>query len=118
MHGLDGSSYVDKVDGGKRKQQRGAVTIEAETDRIYLDTTATCVIEDLGWERRIEIAKSGSRSTVVWNPWIAKARRMADFGAEEYQGMVCVETTNAADDVITVLPGAEHRLRAVINLSQ
>jgi len=55
---------------------------------------------------------------VVWNPWIAKARRMTDFGDEEYYGMVCVETTNAADDVITVLPGAEHRLRAVVNLSQ
>jgi D-hexose-6-phosphate mutarotase len=118
VHGLDGCAYVDKVDRGKRKQQRGAVTIETETDRIYLDTTATCVIEDPGWERRIEIAKSGSRSTVVWNPWIAKARRMADFGDKEYQGMVCVETTNAADDVVAVLPGAEHRLRAVINLSQ
>ena len=43
---------------------------------------------------------------------------MADFGDEEYHGMVCVETTNGADDVVTVLPGAEHRLQAVINLSQ
>jgi D-hexose-6-phosphate mutarotase len=43
---------------------------------------------------------------------------MADFGDEEYQRMVCVETTNAADDVITVLPAVEHRLRAVISLGQ
>ena len=55
---------------------------------------------------------------MVWNPWIDKARWMADFGDEEYHGMVCVETTNAADDVITLLPGAEHRLRAVISVSQ
>jgi D-hexose-6-phosphate mutarotase len=117
VRGLDGRPYLDKVDGGKRKQQRGAVTIEAETDRIYLDTTATCAIEDLGWGRRIEVAKSGSRSTVVWNPWIDKARRMTDFGDEEYLEMVCVETTNAADDVVTVLPGEEHRLRALISVS-
>ncbi len=118
VRGLEGCPYIDKVDGGKQKRQQGPVTIEAETDRIYLDTTVTCVIEDPGWERRIEIAKSGSRSTVVWNPWIDKARRMADFGDQEYLGMVCVETTNAAEDLVTVLPEEEHRLRAVISLNQ
>lgn len=118
VHGLDGAPYIDKVAGGKRKLQRGPVTIEAETDRVYLDTTATCVIEDPGWDRRIEVAKSGSRSTVVWNPWIDKSRRMADFGDEEFLGMVCVETTNAVEDVVTVLPEEEHRLRAVIRVGQ
>jgi D-hexose-6-phosphate mutarotase len=115
--GLDGCTYIDKVDDGQRKLQRGPVTIETETDRIYLETSATCVVEDPGWERRIQIAKSGSRSTVVWNPWIDKAGRMSDFGDEEYSGMVCVETANAAEDIITVTPGEEHRLRAVISLS-
>jgi D-hexose-6-phosphate mutarotase len=117
VQGLAGCTYIDKVDEGRRKLQRGPVTIETETDRIYLETTATYVIEDPGWGRRIQIAKSGSRSTVVWNPWIDKAGRMADFGDEEYGGMVCVETTNAAEDIITVAPGGEHRLRAVISLS-
>jgi D-hexose-6-phosphate mutarotase len=32
------------------------------------------------------VAKSGSASTVVWNPWQAKAAAMADFGDDEYQG--------------------------------
>jgi D-hexose-6-phosphate mutarotase len=117
VQGLAGCTYIDKVDEDRRMLQRGPVTIESETDRIYLETTATCVIEDPGWERRIQIAKSGSRSTVVWNPWIDKAGQIADFGDEEYSGMVCVETTNAAEDIITVAPGGEHRLRAVISLT-
>ena len=111
IEGLDGCRYIDKLDGDKRKHQSGPVLINAETDRIYLDTPADCLINDPGMQRRIRIAKSGSRSTVVWNPWIEKAERMADMGENGYLNMVCVETANAADDVLTIEPGDEHHLR-------
>jgi len=116
IHGLDGRAYVDKVDRLARKVQRGPVRIDAETDRVYLDTTADCVIDDPGLRRRITIAKAGSRSTVVWNPWRAKAASMADFGDEEYPGMVCVETANAGDDVVSVPAGGRHELRTTIRV--
>jgi glucose-6-phosphate 1-epimerase len=117
IHGLDGCDYLDQLDG-QRKTQRGPITIGAETDRVYLDTTATCVIDDPGLGRRIRVAKSGSHSTVVWNPWAEKAQRLADFGDEEYHDMVCVETANAASDTVTVAPGGEHRLVAVIGVER
>jgi glucose-6-phosphate 1-epimerase len=110
IDGLDGCPYLDKVDGGKRKQQAGAVKIGAEVDRIYLESTVDCLINDPGWQRRIRVAKRGSRSTVVWNPWIEKAAKMGDFGDNGYLNMVCVESTNAAEDVVTIVPGGEHRL--------
>lgn len=110
IQGLDGCSYLDKVDGGKRKRQSGAVGFSAETDRVYLDTTADCLIDDPDWRRRIRIAKRGSRSTVVWNPWRDKAAKMGDLGEEGYLHMVCVESANAADNLVTVAPGGEHRL--------
>jgi D-hexose-6-phosphate mutarotase len=118
IHGLGDRAYLDKVDGLRRKMQRGLVTIDGETDRIYLDTTDECVIEDPGLARRIHIAKAGSRSTVVWNPWVDKARQLPDFGDEEYRRMVCVETANAGDDVITIGPGGEHTLAARIRVEQ
>lgn len=108
--GLDGCAYVDKVDGGKIKPQAGPVTFYQETDRIYRDSTADCVIVDSALRRRIRIAKTGSRTTVVWNPWIQKSAKMDDFVESGYLNMVCVETANAADDVITIAPGDEHRL--------
>ncbi len=114
INGLDGATYIDQVDGKQRKQQHGAVTFDRETDRIYLDTEATCDIHDPVLGRKIYVAKRGSRSTVVWNPWIDKARAMADFGDDEYPGMVCVETANAADDAVTLAPGEEHRLAVSI----
>jgi D-hexose-6-phosphate mutarotase len=116
IHGLDGCAYIDKVDGGQRKIQHGPVTIATETDRVYLNTAETCAIEDPELGRRITIAKSGSRTTVVWNPWADKARRLPDFGDDEYHGMVCVETANADGDSVTVAPGGEHRLTAIIGV--
>ena len=109
--GLEGGEYLDKVGGGSvRRRQDGRVSFAAETDRIYLNTEAECVIEDARLKRRIRIAKSGSRSTVVWNPWAAKADKMGDLGPDGWRGMVCVESANAADNVITVKAGASHTL--------
>jgi glucose-6-phosphate 1-epimerase len=110
IHGLHMIEYLDKVDGGKRKEQLGPVIVGQEVDRIYLDTPDDCVIEDTKLARRIRISKQGSRSTVVWNPWIEKADKMGDLGPEGYLHMLCVESTNAADDVVTIAPGAEHHL--------
>ncbi len=91
------------------------MTISGEVDRVYLDSDGPCAIEDPLGRRRIEIAKSGSRSTVVWNPGPEKAQRMRDFGDQEYRETVCVETANAGEDIVTIAPGGEHRLRAAIN---
>jgi D-hexose-6-phosphate mutarotase len=116
LKGLEGGAYLDKVAGNQRRNQTGPVTISGETDRVYLETMAECVIVDLGWQRQIRVAKQGSRTTVVWNPWAEKARHMADFGAEEYRQMVCVETANAGNEVITVPAGGEHRLQTTIRV--
>ena len=116
VHGLDGCTYVDQVDGGRRKVQRGPVTLEGETDRIYLDTSADCLIDDPALARRIRVAAAGSRSTVVWNPWVDKARRLADFAEDEYRHMLCVETANADADAVRLAPDEAHHLRAIISV--
>jgi glucose-6-phosphate 1-epimerase len=90
------------------------VRITAEIDRVYVDTRATCVVEDPGWRRRLVVAKDGSRSTVVWNPWSEKGGRIADLGDDEWARMLCVETANALDDAVTLPAGARHTLRTVI----
>lgn len=111
LHGLDGLPFIDKLAGGKRVPgRRGPLCLDGELDRIYLDSTADCVIEDPGLQRRIRIEKHGSRSTVVWNPWRDKAAGLGDMGQDDYLGMLCVESGNVADDVVTLAPEAKHRL--------
>ncbi len=118
VSGLDGCDYVDKVEGGQRKRQSGAIAFNGEVDRVYLDTESECVIEDPELKRRIRISKQGSRSTVVWTPWLEKAAKMADFGPGRHnQGgwreMVCVESGNALDNVVSVPAGQSHTLSVV-----
>ena len=116
IKGLENCQYLDKVDNMQRKHQEGPVTIHSEVDRVYLNTVADCLIEDPGLHRRIRIAKQGSQSTVVWNPWVEKATQMGDFGEHGYLQMVCVETANALDNVVTVNPGETHHLEATISV--
>jgi glucose-6-phosphate 1-epimerase len=110
--GLDGCEFIDKVSGTSGNRQNGPVTFSAETDRIYQGTSGHCEIKDPAMSRSILVTSTGSRSTVVWNPWIDKADKMGDFGPDGYLGMVCVETSNAADDVIVLAPGKTHRMIA------
>jgi glucose-6-phosphate 1-epimerase len=109
VQGLDGKSYIDKLDNGARKKQQGAVCIDGETDRIYTGLNGDLEIRDQALGRSIRIATSGSASAVVWNPWAATAASMGD--------MICVETANAGPDVVRVTGGGEHRLSARYDVS-
>lgn len=113
IRGLEGCEYIDKVGETTRRTQQGGIVIESEVDRVYVNTTADCIIEDKGLKRAIRIAKSGSKSAVVWNPWTEKADKMGDFGPQGHRGMVCVESGNAFDNIVTVQAGETHRLVAV-----
>jgi len=115
--GLENADYLDKTDGGKQKNQgREPIRFTAETDRVYLNTDAPCDLHDPVLRRRITVGKTGSRSTVVWNPWIDKSARMADFGDAEWVHMCCIETAAVGEHAITLAPGATHELTATLNV--
>ena len=101
--GLDGADFLDKV-AGERRVQEGDVVFTGETDRVY-DSTATVRVEDPVGGRTILVSKTNSKNTVVWNPWMAKAAAMADYGDQEWPGMVCVEAANALDDAVELGAG-------------
>jgi D-hexose-6-phosphate mutarotase len=60
------------------------------------------------------VEKTGSTTTVVWNPWHEKASTMADLGDEQWRSMLCVEAANAADNAVHLAGGARHTMRVVI----
>lgn len=115
IFGLQGTEFLDKTDNFTRKQQvEEPLVLTKETDRPYLHTQATVVVEDPVLARRITVAKQGSETTVVWNPWSTLAAKLADMSDDGWRTMVCVETANAADDRLTLVPGAIHAMTAEI----
>jgi glucose-6-phosphate 1-epimerase len=118
IRGLNGCEYLDKVQDFARFTQKDGIVIESEVDRVYVNTPDDCVIEDKGLKRAIRIAKYGSLSTVVWNPWTEKADKMGDFGQDGHRGMVCVESGNALENVVTLEPGETHKLVAVYSVEK
>lgn len=119
IDGLGGTTFIDKVDGFKRKvQPDGPLRFEGRTDRPYLNTTATCVLHDPAGGRKITVAKSGSNSTVVWNPWKEFTATMADMEPDAWLHMTAIETANVGDNTITLPAGQTHTMRADISIEK
>ena len=115
--GLVGTEYFDKADGMQRKRQQAeAIHFTGETDQLHLSTQSAITIHDPAWQRRMVIEKQGSSSTIVWNPWLARATSLTDLGPESFPSMVCVEPANASENSVQVPAGATHTLGATLGI--
>lgn len=112
--GLCGSRYRDQLTGEELVESAETLRFTGETDRVYQDDAPFLEIEDPELGRLIRVRKSGSRSTVVWNPWIEKSRRMPDFGDDEYPHMLCVESGNVRGNAVILAPGATSVLAVTV----
>jgi glucose-6-phosphate 1-epimerase len=122
--GLRDTEYLDKrdldADGkAKRKMQaEDALVLTQTTDRVYVDSASTCVIDDAAGGRRITVEKENSLTTIVWNPWAELTAKLADMEPEGWHGMLCVETANAGGNAVTLAPGAVHTMRAIVRVER
>jgi len=79
IRGLKGVKYLDKVEHFAEKTETNeSIQISSEVDRVYLNTTAQSK-SPIATGKKNSSRKSGSLSTVVWNPWINKAQQMPDL---------------------------------------
>jgi len=115
LTGLKSAHYLDKTDQGARKLETAdAIRITAETNRVYLDTASTVEIHDAKFHRKVRVEKSGSTSTVVWNPWTTQAMP-DDFDQQDYQRMICIESGNVGSNKLTLAPGRVSSLKVVLS---
>lgn len=115
VEGVDGAAYEDRVTGHNGTQQ-GAVRFTGETDRVYESRQFLARILDPVWDRTIQIEKVGSAQTVIWNPWIDKSKAMADFGDDEWTGMVCVEAVNTREQAVVLGRRKTHLMSQTISI--
>ncbi len=118
--GLDGLTYLDKLDSGNAHVQKGDWNLRdprdpGRSDRIYTQAGGHYVLRDPGFKRSIDITTNGSRSAVLWNAGEAGAAKMDDIGAA-WRTYVCVEAGNVGPDVIELAPGGRHTLKQVFEV--
>ncbi|MEY4386088.1 MAG: hypothetical protein RLY20_1371 [Verrucomicrobiota bacterium] len=116
VRGLQGVKYLDALDNYREKvESPEAICVGSEVDRVYFNSPETVEIHDAAWGRVIEVDKSDSLSTVVWNPWIEKSKRLADFGDDEYLRMICIESGNIRQNSHRLKPGESATLAVAID---
>jgi glucose-6-phosphate 1-epimerase len=112
VKGLDNTPFIDTLTM-EHKQLIGDISIAQETDRVYQEVFRPIQLHDS--ERVITINNIGSKSVVLWNPWIEKSLTMADLDDKGYKKMLCIETANAFDDERILSPGNTHTLGMTIS---
>ncbi|KAI0473923.1 galactose mutarotase-like domain-containing protein [Xylariaceae sp. FL0804] len=92
--GLEGSEYVDKVDGAKEKKLEGPLSIAGEVDSVFTPAKgpSSAVVVSDGGSPVLSIVRDNLKDLVVWNPWTEKAKGMGDFEPKDgFKNMICVE---------------------------
>ena len=115
IRGLDQITYLDNIDGNRRKNQSGDLIFTAKTDNAYLDVPSPAELIDPAFGRRIRTEKVNSATTVVWNPWQEGAASLSDLGDDEWRQFACVEASNILDSAVFLGPGQEHSMKATIS---
>ncbi len=116
IDGLKGTQYRHSFAPEVFTQEEDLLEIKQEENRYYFNTEATCVIEDLAFKRKIEVGKSGSKVTVVWNPGEENCTKMNDVPDHGYLNFVCVEAVNSLDDVIKLSPQQSHETSVILGI--
>ena len=118
VDGLEDLSYIDKSKLGQNqtKTQNGAIAIDQEVDRIYLNSPDQVQISDRSRQQTVHILNQNSQTTVVWNPWIDICQQMNDLQNNDYKKFICVETANVATNTICIEAGKQFQLDTEYNL--
>lgn len=118
LRGLDGTSFLDNTDSNQKKTQIGDAMIAAQTDNAFINTQSAVDLIDPALDRRIRLQKDKSSTTVVWNPWQDGAAKLRDLGEGEWRHFLCVEASNILGATVTLEPGQEHTISAVLSVAK
>ena len=113
--GLGGTERLDRLTSTVTCLPIGTeIQLTGETDWV-LTQPGVITVADLADGRAVDVAADGSANAVVWNPWIDKAAAMRDFGDDEWERMVCVETCNVLGAALDLAPGATRKMEVQIS---
>lgn len=105
VKGLAGHQYRNSLDG-KIYTLNNNLRINGEFDSAFLNHAGTAEIVDPVFNRAILIEKTGSKTTVVWNP----NKDLAEMSEGQHKNFICVEPANQGDSFVCLKPGEKHKI--------
>lgn len=115
VEGLHALPYSDKLAQGREsREERPLVTVNGEVDRTYMGVDRPVFLQTHTGRIRIEGSPTLT-DAVLWNPWVEKAKAMADFADDEYQSMVCIELGHVSRNV-TLSPSQSWHARQTLSI--
>lgn len=108
VRGLAGVPYLDKgmpvqtaatASGASDVQRNALLTLDGETDLVYVGGPRTVAIEHAIGSSATQITADGFGDWVVWNPWRDGAASLGDMPADDYRRMLCVEAARVESPV-------------------
>lgn len=108
---LAGRDYLDNLQQHRREQQTAPLSFTGEVDRVFPDVDSPLTIAD---SAPIRIEHDNCPSVVAWNPGAQKAAKMADVGAGNEQGFICIERGAVLNEGWTLAPEEKRSGKLVI----
>lgn len=112
IQGLEGCQYKNSLDK-QTYTQTDDLVIHDEFDAAFAHTGQVEII-DPTFNRIISIEKSGSNTTVVWNP----NKDLAEMSEGQHKNFVCVEPANQGDFFVSLPPKQTHSISMTIQTNR
>lgn len=109
--GLKNHLYKNSLNGKEYTLQQD-LKINGEFDAAFQNHKAPIEIVDNILNRVISIEKSGSNTTVIWNP----NKDLAEMSDGQYKNFVCVEPSNQGDFFVRLNPKEKHKISMIVQV--
>lgn len=118
IEGLQNTQFYEGFTMDLKGSENANLKFENETNRRYINHLSDCIIHDPILQRKIRVAKTGSKLSIVWNPAEAVTKTIVDMEPNGYKTFVCIEPANAYPgiDMIHLKEGESHTLSTLIEI--
>jgi len=109
VEGLEDKRYFDKTQNAFKVEEDN-IDFTKEVDRVYQNVDNDVIVKNINTKHAVHT--EGTETIVVWNPAEKLASNMADLS--NHTQMLCVESANVLEDVVTLEAGESHTLTQTI----
>ncbi|MBS99119.1 MAG: D-hexose-6-phosphate mutarotase [Oceanospirillaceae bacterium] len=113
IEGLHPCRYFDKLEHYALKSSTELLTPHPPLDRVYDHRDSAIALVDRVMERTLALIKSGSESTIVWNP--GTQLLPSDIPLEQSSRFICIEAGNALERSVRLMPDEQHTLSLTLS---